>query len=152
MIAHRTGSPRLLAAAFLLAGCIHVARPGIFLSIMPGWVPMPRATVILTGWCEIAGALGLMLPRFRWWAGTMLALYTVCVFPANIKHALDYGHAHGFGRGWLYHGPRLLLQPLIVWWCLHAGNVVDWPFGGSGRAAPSRPGDHPSNPDRRPPT
>lgn len=28
--------------------------------------------------------------------------------------------------GWLYHGPRLLFQPVIVWWCLYAAEVIDW--------------------------
>lgn len=124
----------LLVAAFLFAGIVHVTRPQVFLPIVPAWVPMPRETVILTGWCEIAGAIGLIVPRLRWWAGTMLAIYAVCVFPANIKHALDYGHAHGFGRGWLYHGPRLLFQPVIAWWCLYAAAVIDWPFRARGRA------------------
>ena len=129
----------LLIAAFLFAGLMHIAQPGVFLRIVPAWVPMPRETVILTGWCEIAGAIGLTAPKLRWWAGAMLALYAVCVFPANIKHALDYGHAYGFGRGWLYHGPRLLFQPVIVWWCLYGGKVIDWPFTSQDPAAPRRP-------------
>jgi uncharacterized membrane protein len=114
----------LLAAAFAYAGYVHVMRPELFLPIVPDWVPMPRLTVIATGWCELAGAIGLMIPRLRWWAGVMLALYAVCVFPANIKHAID----HIGTLGWWYHGPRLLFQPVIVWWCLFAGNVIDWPF------------------------
>lgn len=128
----------LLIAAFLLAGLVHIIHPDLFLRIVPSWVPTPRATVILTGWCEIAGAIGLMVPRLRWWAGVMLALYAVCVFPANIKHALDYGHASGFGRGWFYHGPRLLFQPIIVWWCLYAAGAIDWPFRARDRAARSQ--------------
>jgi hypothetical protein len=27
-----------------------------------------------------------------------------------------------------YHIPRLMLQPLIIWWALWAGSVIDWPF------------------------
>jgi hypothetical protein len=30
---------------------------------------------------------------------------------------------------WWYHGPRLALQPVIVWWALYCGNVISWPFG-----------------------
>ena len=30
-------------------------------------------------------------------------------------------------NGW-YHVPRLLFQPVIIWWALWAGTVVDWPF------------------------
>ena len=48
-------------------------------------------------------------------AGMGLAAYAVCVFPANIKHALDSLVAgEAFLGGW-YHGPRLVLQPFIVW-------------------------------------
>jgi uncharacterized membrane protein len=68
-----------------------------------------------------------MIPRLRRAAGWALALYAVCVFPANIKHAMD-GLTSGTGLGWAYHGPRLLFQPVIVWWCLWASTAIDWPF------------------------
>lgn len=129
----------LLIAAYLFAGLMHVVRPEFFLRIVPFWVPMPRLTVIATGWCEIAGAFGLAIHRLRWWAGLMLALYAVCVFPANIKHALDYAHAFGFGAGWFYHGPRLLFQPVIAWWSLYAASVIDWPFRAQDQAGPRPP-------------
>ncbi len=118
----------LLAAAFLAAGYLHITAPQPFMRITPAWVPMPYETVIFTGICELLGAAGLLVPRLRWWAGVMLALYAVCVFPANIQHAMLFAE-HGKGwTGWLYHGPRLLFQPVIVWWCLFAGSVIDWPF------------------------
>lgn len=123
----RTWLRWLLAAAFLFAGYKHITDPGTFLPIVPGWVPAPRTTVLLTGWCELAGAVGLIIPHTRWWAGVMLALYAVCVFPANIGHAL-FHPGYGVGAlGWWYHGPRLTFQPVIVWWCLWAARVIDWP-------------------------
>ena len=61
-------------------------------------------------------------------AGLMLGLYAVCVFPVNIKHALSGGTVFGLSDPWLYHGPRLLLQPVLVWWAFYAGGVTDWPF------------------------
>ncbi len=107
---------------------LHVADPRPFLRITPGWVPWPAQVIFLTGLCEIAGAIGLAIPRTRKLAGVMLALYAVCVFPANINHARqDLGSGHGLGMG--YHLPRLLAQPLIVWWALFAGEVTVWPFG-----------------------
>ena len=66
--------------------------------------------------------------RFRWWASMMLAIYAVCVFPANIKHAIEGIQLPGLTTSWLYHAPRLALQPVIVWWALYCGHVVDWPF------------------------
>ena len=69
-----------------------------------------------------------MIPRLRQAAGVGLALYSICVFPANVQHAmLDLALAHPV-LGWAYHGPRLLFQPVILWGCLWAGQVIDWPF------------------------
>lgn len=123
----------LLAAIFFAAGVLHITHPAPFVRIVPDWVPVPRLTVILTGVCELFGAAGLLVPQLRWWAGVMLAAYTVCVFPANIKHAIHDLTIGGPGAlGWAYHGPRLLFQPVIVWWCLVAGGVIHWPFKGRG--------------------
>ena len=118
----------LLAIAFLVAGVLHVRNPAPFLKITPDWVPFPAQVILVTGLCEIAGAIGLCVPRLRRLAGIMLALYAVCVFPANIHHALARVAVGGSTLGWAYHGPRLAFQPLIVWWCLFAGGVVDWPW------------------------
>lgn len=119
----------LLAAAFFAVGIIHLRSPDGFLPIMPEWVPWPRETILATGACEIAGALALLTRRLRRLAGTMLALYAVCVFPANIKHAVEHIAIGGTRLGWWYHAPRLAFQPVIVWWALFAGEVIDWPFG-----------------------
>ncbi len=124
----RTIGRWVLAACYLLAGVAHLSSPGPFLLITPGWVPFPRQVIAATGLCELAGAAGLLTRRLRRAAGIGLALYAVCVFPANIKHALVGLPAGQVQLGWWYHGPRLALQPVLVWWALFAGEVVDWPF------------------------
>ena len=87
---------RLIMAAFYLAiGVVHLGAPDAFLPIMPEWVPAPRAVVLASGACEIAGALALLNTRLRRADGIMLALYAVCVFPANIKHAFQGGGPRG---------------------------------------------------------
>ena len=118
----------VLAALYLAAGILHLVRPAPFLAITPAWVPTPATVIMLTGLAEIAGAIGLMLPRLRRAAGWGLALYALCVFPANIHHALDGVAVGGTVLGWGYHGPRLALQPVIIWWALWAAGVTDWPF------------------------
>ncbi len=118
----------LLAALYLLAGILHIATPGTFLLIMPDWVPYPTQVILFTGCCEIAGAVGLMVPRLRRAAGIGLALYAICVFPANIKHAIDGLPPGHLQLNWWYHAPRLMLQPVLVWWALLAGGVTRWPF------------------------
>jgi uncharacterized membrane protein len=92
-------------------------------------VPFPQQVILTTGLCEIAGAVGLLTRRLRWTAGCALAAYAVCVFPANIKQAAhDLAGPDAGGWWWWYHVPRLALQPVLVWWALFAGEVVDWPF------------------------
>ena len=123
----RTAARLVLAAVFLGAGVLHLMVPGPFVRITPAWVPQPALVVALTGIAELLGAAGLMIPRLRVAAGWALAAYAVCVYPANIQHALNY-MTLGAGLGWAYHGPRLLFQPVIVWWCLWASTAIDWPF------------------------
>ena len=125
----RTTARVVLAVAYLAAGVLHVTRPEPFLMITPDWVPFPKQVIFATGLCEIAGALGLFSSRLRRAAGAGLALYAVCVYPANIKHAFESVPAGGVQLGWWYHAPRLALQPVLVWWALFAGGLVTWPFG-----------------------
>ena len=119
----------VLGAAYLGAGVMHLRAPGAFLSITPDWVPRPELVIAATGVAEILGATALVaVPRLRRTAAICLALYAVCVYPANIKHAADAVSVHGAGAWWPYHAPRLAFQPVIVWWALFAGGLTAWPF------------------------
>jgi uncharacterized membrane protein len=125
----KAGFRILLALIYLIAGVAHVRSPSGFLQITPAWVPWPETIIFLTGVCEIAGAIALaFVPRLRRAAGIALALYAVCVFPANINHAVNDIAVGGTDLSWWYHGPRLAFQPLFVWWALWAGDVINWPF------------------------
>lgn len=121
----------IMTAFYCLAGALHLTAPDAFLPIVPTWVPMPREVVLVMGICELLGAIGLLTNSLRRLAGVMLALYAVCVFPANIKHAIEGVQLPGIPSSWWYHGPRLAMQPVLVWWALFCAGVVDWPFNGS---------------------
>jgi uncharacterized membrane protein len=110
-----------LALFYGVAGLAHLIWPDTFVTIVPDVVPYPHQVVFFTGLCEIAGAMGLLTVRFRRLAGAMLALYAVCVFPANMKHALMALEGTAWPESLWYHGPRLALQPVFVWWALRAG-------------------------------
>ena len=117
----------VLALFYGIAGVLHLRTPQAFLPIVPSWVPFPYDVVLITGVLELAGAAALLVPRLRWIAGVMLALYAVAVFPANIKHAVDNVQVPGLPSSWWYHGPRFLLQPVLCWWALFSAGVIDWP-------------------------
>ena len=120
---------RLFLALFYFgAGILHLTSPAGFLAITPAWVPFPEITVALTGIAEIAGAIGLIIPRTRKAAGIGLALYALCVWPANFNHALNDIAVGTSNLSWWYHGPRLALQPVIIWLALWLGDVIKWPF------------------------
>ncbi len=127
----------ILAAIYGPFGLLHMGASAAFLPIMPPQIPYPHAVIILTGACEVAGAVGLLVPRTRKAAGVALALYAACVFPANVYHAMAHRHVPPLPDSWWYHGPRLAFQPVLIWWALFAGGVVDWPWR---RAAAQRSG------------
>ncbi len=119
----------LLCAIYLIAGIAHLRAPAGFLQITPDWVPIPATVIVITGLCEIAGSIALaFIPWLRRAAGWALAAYAVCVFPANINHAINDIAIGGTHMSLWYHVPRLLFQPVFVWWALWAGEITNWPF------------------------
>jgi uncharacterized membrane protein len=117
----------VIAAFYFVAGIAHLWVPDKLLAITPGWVPFAAQVILVTGVCEIAGAIALVTRPLRWWAGVALALYALCVWPANFKHAIDGIALPYISSSWLYHGPRLALQPVIIWATLYCAQVIDWP-------------------------
>lgn len=120
-----------LAAFYAVAGYFHLAHPAPFLAITPQWVPAAPTVIALTGVAELLGAIGLVQPfspALRRAAGWGLALYALCVWPANFNHMLlDLARPdHGWGLG--YHIPRLAAQPLIVWLALWVGGATGRPL------------------------
>jgi len=126
--AGRTAMRFILAAFYAAAGVLHLAAPDKLLAITPEFVPFAPQLILITGLCEIAGAAALLTQRLRWAAGVAFALYALLVWPANIKHAVDGIAIPGLPSSWWYHGPRLALQPVIIWWALYGAGVIDWPW------------------------
>jgi uncharacterized membrane protein len=112
-----------LIAFYGIAGAGHLYFTQAMVRIVPSWVPQPRLVVLATGICELVGALALTTQRWRRSAGWALAAYALCVWPANVQHAVQ-DLSHGTGLPIWYHAPRLALQPLIIWWALWASGAV----------------------------
>ena len=123
----------ILAVAFFLAGLAHFQLADAYAAIVPTWVPAPHFMVLFTGWCELFGAVALLIPRLRKLTGVMLAIFVICVFPANIRQALEHIPFGGHPVGWSFSAPRLAFQPVLVWWPLFCTQVIDWPWGKGAR-------------------
>jgi uncharacterized membrane protein len=85
--------------------------------MMPPRIPWPRAMVFFTGLCEIAGAIGLLVPRTRRAAGIALILFFFAVFPANVRAARSCLTLRGkpVSPLWL-RAPMQLLFIFLAWW------------------------------------
>lgn len=77
-----------LAFLFINAGVGHFTMEAFFVSIVPDYVPAPRLMVWISGVAEIAGGIGLLVPKTRRYAAWGLIALLVAVFPANVDMAL----------------------------------------------------------------
>lgn len=123
-----------LAAALMFFGTDHLLTPERYLAMIETLLPWADVVVALTGLCEIAGGLGLLIPGLRRWAGVLLAVYFVAVSPANIHNALQGLSVDGLPESQWYYWVRLGFQPLVIWWALYSTGNLRWPFGGRTRS------------------
>lgn len=106
----------VLGVFFILAGAMHFVVPELYVRIVPPLLPSPRLLIIISGVAEIAGGVGLFLPRTRRAAAWGLVLLLIAVFPANVYAAVAHVALPGpYGRSWVQ-WLRLPLQiPLLIW-------------------------------------
>ena len=104
-----------LAIFFVGAGALHFIVPEYYVAIVPTYLSAPRALVALSGVAEIAGGVGLLIPRLRQAAGIGLMLLLVAIFPANVE-MLRQARARS-GPAWVETvlWLRLPLQALLLW-------------------------------------
>ena len=113
---------RIVLAVFMMGiGALHFVNPADFVQIVPRALPAPLALVLVSGFFEILGGAGLLVPRVRRYASFGLVALYVAVFPANVNmavHDLQLGSAHvpAFLL-WL----RLPFQLVFIAWALWVG-------------------------------
>jgi uncharacterized membrane protein len=107
-----------LAVMLLFTGTAHFGpMKEDFLRMMPRWVPRPPVMVFFTGFCEIAGAIGLVTPATRSAAAIALILFFIAVLPANIQAARERITLRGRPATplWL-RVPMQVLFIVLAWW------------------------------------
>ena len=108
----------LIAGLFLLTGTLHFLKPEIFQRIVPPALPWPRGIVYVTGLLELAGGMGLLVPRFRQAAAWGLVALLIAVLPANIYMAIAPVKFGGIFDHPLYHWIRIPFQGVLITWLL----------------------------------
>jgi uncharacterized membrane protein len=80
----------LLGVAMIGVGVDHFVNPEPFERIVPAWLPAPHALVLISGFFEVMGGVGVLIPQTRRWAAWGLVALYVAVFPANLNMALNH--------------------------------------------------------------
>jgi uncharacterized membrane protein len=100
---------------FIAAGALHFVRPAWYRSIVPPQLGHAPELVAISGICEIAGGIGLLVPRTRRIAGLSLIALLIAVWPANIFMAVDAGRFAGVAPAWALWA-RVPVQLVLMWW------------------------------------
>ena len=106
----------LLGVFFIAAGIVHFVRPGIYVKIMPSYLPWPLGLVYLSGICEVGLGALVLIPRYTGLAAWGLIALLIAVFPANVHMAM---HPELYPR----------IPPAVLWWRLPLQGVfIAWAY------------------------
>jgi uncharacterized membrane protein len=103
---------------FMGGGIAHFTNTDFFVAIMPPYLGYHTEIVYISGIFEILGAIGILIPAWRQWAGNGLLLLVVCVSPANIHMWLHPELFPDVSETFLT--IRLVVQVALlalIWWC-----------------------------------
>lgn len=107
-----------VAITFLFTGATHfTGMKHDYALMLPGPLSGNLRIIYLSGILEIAGAVGLLIPRTRRPAGVCLALYLVAVFPGNVYAAVNEVPFRGEPPTplWLRTPIQLLFIGVVLW-------------------------------------
>jgi uncharacterized membrane protein len=101
---------------FVVAGLLHFVIPEFYQAMMPPFIPFQQFFIVISGIAEVAGAIGLQIPKFRKMAGIWMIVLLVAVFPANIYVAIANPDIPNLDYSPVSMWWRLLLQPIFIAW------------------------------------
>ncbi|MFT5432140.1 MAG: putative membrane protein [Myxococcota bacterium] len=105
--------------SFVGIGLMHFVDPAPFVMIVPPFLPWALALVYISGFFEIAGGIGLIVPKTRRAAAFGLLALLVAVFPANIYMLTHEVYIEGMPREkwmlWARLPFQVVFASLVIW-------------------------------------
>jgi uncharacterized membrane protein len=105
------------SAMLLFTGASHFSSmKEDFVAMLPEPLPKDLRIIYLTGLAEIAGAIGLLIPKTRRAAGIALVTQLTAMFPANVNAAREGIPLRGKPPTALWlRAPMQLLYVAVIW-------------------------------------
>jgi uncharacterized membrane protein len=109
---------------FIVAGALHFARPAPYDAMIPPFLSSPRFWTYLSGAAEVAGGVGMLLPRWRRYSALGLVVLLLAVLPANIHVAVASVQLAELPMPRWYFWARIPFQLVYVAWVAWAGRLL----------------------------
>jgi uncharacterized membrane protein len=106
----------VLSVAIIIVGITHFLRPDQYARIVPPQLPDPVALVYISGFFEILGGIGLLIPFVSVAAAWGLVTLFIAVFPANINQAINSIPIEGIPHHPILYWVRLPFQAVLIAW------------------------------------
>ena len=105
-----------LSISLIIVGTAHFIKPEQFARIIPPQLPYPFELVYISGFFEILGGIGLLIPLVSVAAAWGIVALFIAVFPANINQAINSIPLEGIPHHPLLYWLRLPFQGVLIAW------------------------------------
>lgn len=106
----------IFSVSIIIVGITHFIRPEQYARIVPPQLPYPFQLVYISGFFEILGGIGLLIPFVSVAAAWGLIALFIAVFPANINMAVNSIPIDGIPDYPLLYWVRLPFQAVLIAW------------------------------------
>lgn len=108
-----------MSAMLLFTAVAHFVFTNGMTMMIPGFIPLKKILVYITGIFEIIAAICLLMPNLKLLSGWLLIIFFILMLPANIYAAsknINYQQADYNGNGISYLWFRVPLQLFFITW------------------------------------
>ena len=105
--------------SYIVAGVPHFTSPEFYLPMMPPYLPAHMELIYISGFFEVVGGIGMLIPKLRRYAAWGLLALLVAVFPANLHLVLHDVQLTDAPNNAVLMWVRLPFQAVfmyMVWW------------------------------------
>jgi uncharacterized membrane protein len=112
----------LLAIIFIGSGVMHFILPDTYVKVMPDFIPYPLACVLISGVLELAGGVGLLMPKWRNRASWLIVALLLSFLAVHIPHIMNGGRVmDGITLPLAAVWGRLAFQAVFIVWARWVG-------------------------------